>query len=219
MHRCGRGDQRAFQALFERHHRMIYNLAFRMLGNHADAEEVTPEVFVKVWQKAAEFRGHSRVTTWIYRIAANMAVDRLRSARATREVFWDDLTPVEKEMPDRPAAETPEQALLRREDQRLLAEAIAGLPAEDRLLVTLYHLQGLSYAEIEEVTGVSPANIKSKLFRARRRLRRAMPDNRTDTMRKEFKGKESKQKGDAPDDVPKRSDTADGLRMATTTGR
>jgi RNA polymerase sigma-70 factor (ECF subfamily) len=211
MMRCGRGDQAAFQALYERHHRMIYNLAFRMLGNHADAEEVTPDVFVKVWQKAAEFRGHSRVSTWIYRIAANMAMDRLRSARVGREIFWDDLTPVEKEMPDRDAAETPEEAVLRQEDQRALATAMARLAAEDRLLVTLYHLQGCTYAEIEEITGISPVNIKSKLFRARRCLRENMLTNRKDPNR-------SLEKGDAPDDVQGRPDAPDGLRMAAAIG-
>ena len=212
MMRCGRGDQAAFQALYERHHRMIYNLAFRMLGNHADAEEVTPDVFVKVWQKAAEFRGHSRVSTWIYRIAANMAMDRLRSARVGREVFWDDLTPVEKEMPDREAAETPEEALLRQEDHRTLAGAMSHLGAEDRLLVTLYHLQGLTYAEIEEITGITPVNIKSKLFRARRRLRENMQTQQKDTV-------EIFEKGDAPDGMPRSSDAADGLRMAAALGR
>ena len=214
MIRCGRGDQRAFQALYERHHRMIYNLTYRMLGNHADAEEVTPDVFVKVWQKASEFRGQSRVSTWIYRIAANMAMDRLRSARVSREVFWDDLTSVEKEMPDRPVAETPEQALMRQEDQRTLARAVARLGAEDRLLVTLYHLRGLSYAEIEEITGVTSVNIKSKLFRARRRLRENMLDQQKDLMQNQKKGK-----GDAPDDVQRRSDAPDGFRMATAVSR
>lgn len=212
MARCGRGDQAAFQTLYERYYRMVYNLAFRMLGNHADAEEVTPEVFIKVWQKAADFRGQSRVSTWMYRVAANMALDRLRSARVTREVFWDDLTPVEKEMPGGEASETPEQALLRTESQRALAAALARLAAEDRLLVTLYHLQGLTYAEIEEVTGITPANIKSKLFRARRRLRGHLQVEHMDIL-------ETTPKGDAPDEMRRSTDTADGLCLAEAPGR
>ena len=205
MERCGRGDQAAFQALYERHHRMIYNLAFRLLGNHADAEEVMPDVFVKVWQKAADFRGHSRVTTWLYRVASNLAMDRLRSARVGKEIFWEDLSAVEKEMPDRgDTAETPEEAFMRREDQQALAAAMARLGAEDRLLVTLYHLQGCSYAEMEEITGVTMVNIKSKLFRARKRLRELL---------------KSFVKGDVPDDVQRDTTTVDGLRMATADGR
>jgi RNA polymerase sigma-70 factor (ECF subfamily) len=205
MARCGQGDQAAFHALYQRHHRMIYNLAFRLLGNHADAEEVMPDVFVKVWQKAAEFRGQSRVSTWLYRVTSNMAMDRLRSARVGKEVFWEDLSLVEKEMPDRSAtAETPEEAVLRQEDQRVLAAAMQRLPPEDRLLVTLYHLQGCSYAEIEEITGVTAVNIKSKLFRARKRLRELM---------------KSSVRGDASDDVQGNSPAVDGLHMATAVGR
>lgn len=200
IQRCGEGDDAAFRALYERHNRMIYNLVFRMLGSHADAEEVAPDVFVKVWLKAADFRGQSRVSTWMYRIAANMAMDRLRSGRVGKEVFWEDLSPTEREMPDRrDAAETPEESAMRREDNRALAAAMAKLSSDDRLLVTLYHLQGCSYLEIEEITGISPVNIKSRLFRARRRLR--------DTM-------VNLEKGDAPDELHRNPSTTDGLRMA-----
>lgn len=200
VQRCGNGDETAFQALYERHNRMIYNLVFRMLGNHSDAEEVTPDVFVKVWLKAGDFRGQSRVSTWMYRIAANMAMDRLRAARTGKEVFWEDMAPAEREMPDRrDGAETPEQAALRHEDRRSLAGAMARLSADERLLVTLYHLQGCSYAEIEGITGISPANIKSRLFRARRRLRETM---------------EALEEGEAPDELHRNPSTTDGLRVA-----
>jgi RNA polymerase sigma-70 factor (ECF subfamily) len=202
VQRCGRGDEAAFQALYERHNRMIYNLVFRMLGNHADAEEVTPDVFVKVWLKAEDFRGQSRVSTWMYRIAANMSLDHLRSARSGKEVFWEDLAPAEREMPDiRDPAETPEDTAIRHEDQRALADAMARLSPEDRLFLSLYHLQGCSYLEIEQITGVSPVNIKSRLFRARRRLRDVMV---------------VLEKGDAPDDLQRNLSTTDGLRTAAT---
>lgn len=200
LERCGSGDQAAFQALYERHNRMIYNLLFRMLGNHSDAEEVLPDVFVRVWLKAADFRGQSRVSTWIYRIAANMAMDRLRSGKSTKEVFWDDLPPQERAMPDRnETVEGPEHAVLRQEEHQRLADAMALLNPEERLLLTMYHLQGCSYAEIEETTGITSANIKSKLFRARRRLRNLML---------------GLEKGNSPDDVRENSTTSSGLRMA-----
>jgi RNA polymerase sigma factor (sigma-70 family) len=205
LRRCAQGDEGAFQVLYERHNRMLYNLLFRILGNHADAEEVLPDVFVKAWLKAADFRGHSRVSTWLYRIAANMATDRLRSGRIGKEVFWEELPPHERAMPDvHGHIESPEHAALRREDEALLAQAIGRLAQEDRLLVTLYHLQECTYAEIEEITGISAANIKSKLFRARRRLRTHMT---------------SLQKGDAPDDVQASSSTPTGLRLAAASRR
>jgi len=199
--RCARGDDQAFRALFERLRQMVYNLVFRILNSHLDAEEVTPEVFVRVWQKAAEFRGGSRVSTWVYRIAANMALDRLRAGRNVHEVFWEDLPPRERAMPDeRDSAESPEDAVLRREDASLLERALAYLSVEDRLLVTLYHLQECSYTEIQHVTGITPANIKSKLFRARRRLRGILVEI---------------EKGETHDDVRENTTSSAGLRQAS----
>lgn len=198
--RCGGGDEDAFRELFDRHHRMIYNLAYRMTGNHADAEELVPDVFVRVWQKAGEFRGGSRVSTWLYRIAANLAMDRLRAARHTREVFWEDLAPQDQLATDRSESdEGPEFVTLRKEAGRHLAAAMEKLNPEDRLLVTLYHLQDCSYAEIEDITGVSTTNIKSRLFRARRRLRNHML---------------GLEKGDASDELHDCSSDAAGLRLA-----
>jgi RNA polymerase sigma-70 factor, ECF subfamily len=197
---CAQGDERAFQMLYDRHNRMVYNLLFRLLGNHADAEELAPEVFVRVWQKAGNFRGGSRVSTWVYRIASNIALDRLRSAQVKKETFWEELSPQEQEARsgDSPAA-GPEESVLRAEEQRLLAQAMALLAPEDRLLVTLYHLQEHSYGDIEEITGISPTNIKSKLFRARQRLKRHL---------------ETLEKGDAPDEMPRNSASSTGLRLA-----
>jgi RNA polymerase sigma factor (sigma-70 family) len=198
--RCGTGDEVAFRDLYERHQRMVYNLVFRMTGNHADAEELVPDVFVRVWQKARDFRGGSRVSTWLYRIAANLAMDHLRSARHTREVFWEDLPPQDQLASDRSEAEDgPEYFALRQDDRRRLEGALMRLGVEERLLVTLYHLQDCSYAEIEDVTGISTTNIKSRLFRARRRLRQHML---------------GLEKGDASDDMQEYAAAADGLLLA-----
>lgn len=178
---CQEGSQAALRELWDHHHRMIYNLAFRMLGSHEDAEEMVPEVFLKVWRNSHRFGGRSRVTTWIYQMASNLAVDRLRSRRSRSYALLDDLPESQglAQKPAEPAAQ-PEEAYLRSEAADQLHVALGRLTPEDRLLVTLYHLQGHSYEEIEEITGLSNANIKSKLFRARQRLKKHLAPLRED---------------------------------------
>jgi RNA polymerase sigma-70 factor, ECF subfamily len=178
---CRQGSQAALRELWEHHHRMIYNLAYRMLGSHDDAEELVPEVFLKVWRNSHKFGGRSRVTTWIYQMASNLAVDRLRSRRSRSYALLDDL-PEGQGAANLPAEDSsrPEDAYLRTEAAEQLHAALGRLNPDDRLLVTLYHLQGHSYEEIEEITGLSNANIKSKLFRARQRLKKHLAPLRED---------------------------------------
>jgi len=170
---CRQGSQAALRELWERHHRMIYNLAYRMLGSHDDAEEMVPELFLKVWRNANRFGGRSRVTTWMYQMASNLAVDRLRSRKSRAFSLLEDVQEGSEEtLPLVDDSSQPEDAYLRSEAAEQLHIALGKLTADDRLLVTLYHLQGHSYEEIEEITGLSNANIKSKLFRARQRLKK-----------------------------------------------
>jgi len=182
IQKCQEGSQAALRDLWERHHRMVYNLAYRMLGSHEDAEELTPEVFLKIWRNCHRFGGRSRVTTWIYQVASNLAVDRLRARRSRPQTLLEDLPggteAVSALTDDTPA---PEQAYLRSELADQIHDALEKLSAEDRLLVTLYHLQGLSYDEIQEATGITNANIKSKLFRARQRLKKHLAPYQEDS--------------------------------------
>ena len=178
---CQQGSQAALRELWERHHRMVYNLAYRMMGSHEDAEELVPEVFLKVWRNCGRFQGRSRVTTWIYQVASNLAVDRLRSRRSRSHDLLEDLpNGGEAAMALSDDAVHPEEAYLRTEMAEQLHRALGKLNEDDRLLVTLYHLQGLSYDEIGEITGITNANIKSKLFRARQRLKQHLAPYRED---------------------------------------
>jgi len=173
LSRCQAREQSALRELYERHYKRVHNIAYRMLGNEDDAEELVPEVFLKVWQKCPTFQNRCRFTTWLYQITSNLAVDRLRARRTRKSASLEDL-PSPEMLPGYRADEhaNPEQVYLREEEARELHAAIQRLSDEERLLVTLYHLQGCSYEEIQEITGIKPANIKSKLFRARQRLKR-----------------------------------------------
>jgi RNA polymerase sigma-70 factor (ECF subfamily) len=173
--RCRGGDEAALQELFRRHEKPIYSLLYRMLGRHEDAEEALADVFVKVWRSAASFRGDSKFTTWLYRIAGNTARDMLRSRKARPEVAVDDTILAEMELPGTPSVD-PEATVVANDEVARIERAIGKLSPDDRLLVTLYHIQDMSLEEIARVTGKNRTSLKVKLFRARQRLKGHLDD-------------------------------------------
>lgn len=170
LRRCEDNDEAALRELLRRHERPVYGLLYRMLGSHEDAEEALAEVFVKVWRAAKSFRGASKFTTWLYRIAGNTAKDALRSRKARPEITIDDVILSEMDLSGSDAID-PEQALVKAAELSDIENAMQRLSEEDRLLITLYHVQELSLEEIAQITGQSRANLKVKLFRARQKLR------------------------------------------------
>ncbi len=171
---CKQQDQEALRVLFRRHEKPVYNLLYRMLSNHEDAEEALADVFVKVWRAAGSFKGDSKFTTWLFKIAANTARDFLRSRMIRREVSLEDGLVSEGEVARSAAARTvdPEDSTLREDELSRISAALNGLSEDDRLLITLYHFQELDYQDIAEITGICAGNLKVKLFRARQRLKK-----------------------------------------------
>ncbi|MEN6582240.1 MAG: sigma-70 family RNA polymerase sigma factor [Armatimonadota bacterium] len=168
---CKHQDQEALRVLFRRHERPVYNLLLRMLSKHEDAEDALAEVFVKVWRSAAGFKGDSKFTTWLYRIASNTARDHLRSRQVRPEVSIEDVIVNEAGLGDSNLG-NPERTAIEAEDKARIIKAMLELSEEDRLLVNLYHLQECDYDEISQITGITPGNLKVRLFRARQRLRK-----------------------------------------------
>lgn len=169
---CRAGDPRGLQGLYQRYYKKIYQMAYRMLGTPEEAEDLVVDVFLKIWQKSKSFKGQCKLSTWIHQIASNLAVDRLRARRHRATLSLDALPTPELLSGYRTGPEgNPEVSALRSEENTLLYRALEQLPDQDRLLVVLYHLEEMSYAEIQEITGLSNANIKSRLFRARQRLK------------------------------------------------
>lgn len=171
---CKRQDQEALRLLLRRHERPVYSLLYRMLSNHEDAEEALAEVFVKVWRGAAFFKGDSKFTTWLYRIASNTARDFLRSRKSRRELSIEDVVVGELETVERATGDLrdPAQQLIEAEGRARILLGMQELSEDDRLLISLYHFQGRDYEEISKITGTPPNNLKVKLFRARQRLRK-----------------------------------------------
>jgi RNA polymerase sigma-70 factor (ECF subfamily) len=178
-------DTTAFTVLVDRHQRQIYRLAQRMMGNDADAEEVLQEAFLNAYEKLNEFRGDSAFNSWIYRIAANSALMRLRRKRRAPDTvaLTDQGT---SDLPSGPAftadgqyAEPPRSDWSLRADDALanhqlgsaIERAVAGLPEDYRVVFMLKDVDGLSNEQIAETLGLSVPAVKSRLHRARLALR------------------------------------------------
>jgi RNA polymerase sigma factor (sigma-70 family) len=164
------GDVEAFNLLVEQYQRMVYNLALRMLGNAEAAEDASQDTFISAYKAIGKFRGGS-FKSWVLRIAANSCHDKLRVARRYRVVSLDTLLLEPDELHQANNNESPEDYALRRELGRFLNEGLTHLSEDQRLVVILSDVQGLSYEEVAQATGCSLGTVKSRLNRGRTRLR------------------------------------------------
>ncbi len=168
--RSKNGDVECFNLLVEQYQRMVYNLALRMLSSAEAAEDATQDTFLSAYKAIGGFRGGS-FKSWILHIAANSCRDKLRVARRSRVVSLDTLMLDPEALPQANNNESPEDYALRQELGRFLNEGLAYLPEEQRLVVILSDIQGLSYEEVAQVTRSSLGTVKSRLNRGRTRLK------------------------------------------------
>ena len=171
------GDLAAFNSLVEQYQGQVYAFAFRMLGNRAAVEDVTQEAFFSAYRHIADFRGGS-FRSWLLRITANACVDLLRASRKQRGELSleDEALSLEAVVPSR--EEGPEEHALRRELGQLIQQGLARLPVEQRLVVVLVDVQGLSYEEAAEATGSNLGTVRSRLSRGRHALRQHLLQQR-----------------------------------------
>lgn len=166
VRRLRRGDGRAFEELVVAHQDRVFRLVLRMLGDAAEAEDVSQEVFVAVHQALPRFRGDSRLSTWIWRIAKNQAINRLKS-RERHETEDLATTPEDQLGEHKPLPD----AIVDEHERRIAVQrAVARLEPHARLVVALRDLEGLSYEEIAEILEEPLGTVKSRLHRARLRL-------------------------------------------------
>jgi RNA polymerase sigma-70 factor (ECF subfamily) len=167
------GDDDILHTLVQRYRDRIFRLAASMLGpgNEAEAEDVVQEVFVLVYRKLDTFRHDSDFSTWLFRLARNRAIDRLRKARGRhRHVGAEEL----RSMPSPGPSGDPELAALAGEQRAEVLRLVRRLPHVQRTVVHLHYWIGSSVAEIAELLDMNPQTVKSHLYRARRRLAREL---------------------------------------------
>ena len=178
VRRAKAGDLDAFEELVGRHERQIYTLALRILQNPHDAEDVTQQAFISALENLAGFRGESRFATWLYRIATHAALKIIRKRKGLDTVSLEEATELREDYDGIAHPEfitdwrqSPEELVHRNETQRLLDEALAQLDEKHRLVFLLRDVEGLSVRETAEALGLSEANVKIRLLRARLQLR------------------------------------------------
>lgn len=167
--RVAEGDGRAFNELVELYQHRIYAFCARMVGDAHEAEDLAQDVFLLVYRHAGEFREESSFTTWIYRIARNVTLNRIRyldrrgrqSKRSLDEVGEDRLGTTQG---------GPDDLIEGRQTAALIQDAISRLPEQQRVVVVLRDIEGLSYEDIVAVTGLAEGTVKSRIHRARSAL-------------------------------------------------
>jgi RNA polymerase sigma-70 factor (ECF subfamily) len=170
-------DERAFQELVTEYGDRVFNLVLRMVADRAEAEDIAQEVFVTVWKSIDTYRGEAKLSTWLLRIAANHAKNRIKylARRATDKGGLDDAPEAAMadlgKAPAQAHVSSPEAVLEAAERGTALEQAIAGLDEDHRLVLVLRDIEELAYEEICEITGLPEGTVKSRIHRARLALK------------------------------------------------
>ena len=158
-----KGDLKSFEKIVRKYNIIVFTLAFRILKNREEAEETAQDIFIKAYRSLDKFNYKSKFSTWIYRIAYNTSINQLKSRKKYFETveinennqfdFFDDQTDLQTD-----------------EEQKIIKDSIHKLPETERIIITLYYYEDMTVKEIAEISGISIANVKVKLFRSRQKL-------------------------------------------------
>lgn len=165
------GNINDFEKLVTAYEKNVYNLALRMVGDPDDAADITQETFIKAYRALGSFRGDSKFSSWLYRIASNVCLDFLRSRSRRAQVplsFENEDEEGEIELPD--MSQNPEKVLMKKLSMEAVRRGMEKLPPKQRQILVLRELCGLSYAELAQTLSVEEGTVKSRIFRARKRL-------------------------------------------------
>jgi len=171
--RAQKGDTAAFERLINLHGQYVFNLALRVVKDPHDAEDIAQEAFIRVWRGLARFRGDAQFRTWLYRIVTNLCYNKLPNLKAALVALEIDETALN--LPDQ--RQSVEDRIISNELRKTLHRSIDELPDSYRLLLSLRHLQDMSYQEIVQVTGMPLGTVKTGIFRARRMLKTLLDAN------------------------------------------
>lgn len=169
--------RREFDSLVQKYHKQAYNLAFRMSGNHTDAEDLTQEAFIRAYRFFGQYKREMPFESWLYRIVSNVFIDKIRRKpktpiRSLDQPIVTELGEAPLEIPDNSG--NPEDALLTMEMDIQIQEALKLLPEVFRMTVIYADIEGLSYEEIAEITKTNIGTVRSRLHRGRRILKESL---------------------------------------------
>lgn len=171
IERLKRRDEQAFRLFVRAYQDKVFNLVYRMLGDTQEAEDLSQEVFITVFKNIDSFRGDSKFSTWLFRIAVNHCKNRLkylgRRARGRTRALDDVPEGALTDSPLQGAMPRPDRLALGKELEGVVQKAIAALEEEHRVLIILRDIENLPYHEIADITGLNPGTVKSRLHRAR----------------------------------------------------
>jgi RNA polymerase sigma-70 factor (ECF subfamily) len=166
VERCRQGDLAAFEEVYRTHSGRLYSVAFRMLGNATDAEDLLQEIFLAAHRKLDSFRGDSALGTWLYRLAVNLCLDYIRS-RTGRAIQVTDPLDDEPGLADAGSRGLAERTVAKMDLERALAQ----LPEGCRMAFVLHDIEGLEHQEVAAAMGIAEGTSKSQVHKARLRLR------------------------------------------------
>ncbi len=177
---AAKGDQSAFSELVTAYERLVYNTAKSKVFSHEDAMDVSQEVFIKIWRSLPNWRGECRFATWIYKVCVNASLDFLRRAPEETESLSgrpdEDGEERPLEIADESVSASPESSLEQNETTMAVRRAIAKLPDDQRQIVVLRDIDGYTYEEIAEMLSLGLGTVKSRINRARVRLKALLED-------------------------------------------
>jgi RNA polymerase sigma-70 factor, ECF subfamily len=185
IRRAQQGDAAAFERIYRLHNRRVYSLCLRMVGNTAEAEDLTQEAFLQLFRKIGTFRGESAFSTWLHRLAVNVVLMRLRKKTGTETSLEEVTEPDEESGGPRKDFGAPDLKLSGSIDRVNLKRAVDQLPAGYKAIFVLHDVQGYEHNEIAGILGCSIGNSKSQLHKARMRLRELLHETARDKARDE----------------------------------
>ncbi|MDQ2686841.1 MAG: sigma-70 family RNA polymerase sigma factor [Armatimonadota bacterium] len=183
VERCRDHDGAAFNEVLERYKTKVYNYLLRMMGNAADAEDLTQEVFVRLYTSLDSFRSQASLNTWLFRIAGNLCIDHFRRAKKHRAIAFSLDEPRDAEGAEAGGGKTyevpdttyePHRVAEQAETAQQIQQALGQLPEKLRAVLILHDIEGLPYEEIAQIVGCPLGTVKSRLFNARLQLRQRL---------------------------------------------
>lgn len=179
LKKAAAGSAEAFEQLVLKYQTAVYNLCLRMTGDPEDAADMTQESFLKAWRNLESFQGNSAFSTWLYRLASNTCLDHLRSVKRKPQLSLvmedEDGEAQALDVPD--SAPSPEEQVIALDEQSRLNDALQALDEDQRQILILRAVNGLSYTEIAEALQLKEGTVKSRLARARDQLRKKLQQN------------------------------------------